>query len=272
VSQTPSTNDDEWALYAGHRARFTDTLVAASPGGASRLCVLGAGACNDLDVGRLAACFGEIHLVDIDASSLARGVSRQAPELRKKLRPHGGVDLSGLTKRLPKWKRRPPQPAQVQASAEQAVHDIAARLPGPFDVVASACVLTQMSFAVRTGLGDAHPALELVRLSVVATHLHTLVELTVPGGDAIFSTDLTSSTMFPAEELRSSTDLRETMSRAVGSGSAYHSGNPELIRTILATGQLGERTSEPELLEPWLWDGRHGRTYLVYAMRIRRHV
>ena len=79
---------------------------------------------------------------------------------------------------------------------------ILSRLPGPFDVVASACVLTQMAFAVRDELGDAHPMLKLVRLSVMATHLNALVGLTAPGGTSLFVSDLASTSTFPLGEMQ----------------------------------------------------------------------
>lgn len=266
----PSTYDD-WTLYANHREHLTDAILRSAARQGARLCLLGAGECNDVDLSKLSTQFSEIHLVDIDAGALGRAVSRQAPEVRARLRPHPNVDLSGLAQRLRKWKRRPIGVAQVEASATQTLQTVVARLPGPFDVVASACVLTQMSFAVSAELGDAHPALDLVRLSVVATHLNILVELTTPGGAALFASDLTSSSAFPVEELRSATNLRESVDRIVSSGAAYHSAKPDLVRTILASGALGERTGEPELLDPWLWTGRHDRTYFVYALRVRRH-
>src|SRR5512133_384324 len=104
---------EEWALYSGHRARMTSALLGcASPGAPrGRLCVLGAGKCNDLDLEQLAARFSELHLVDFEPSALAAAVSRQRPEVRSSLRPHT-VDLSLITpKRAGKWRRRAPTPA-----------------------------------------------------------------------------------------------------------------------------------------------------------------
>src|ERR1700722_5910662 len=56
----------------------------------------------------------------------------------------------------------------------------------------------------------------------------------------------------------------------VASGAAYHSANPAVIRAILAQEPLQARVEEAALLDPWLWSGRLGRTYLVYALRIPR--
>jgi hypothetical protein len=261
---------DDWTLFEGHRARFTAALLDAAETGNARLCLLGAGACNDVDLPRLAAAFSEIHLVDLDASALAGAVSRQSPDVRARLRPHPGVDLAGLVQKAKKWKRGILTREQVGANAEQTVRAVLGRLPGPFDVVASACVLTQMTFAARTILGERHPMLDHVRLSVVATHLNTLVGLTRPGGTALLVSDVTSSTQLPLEELRAATDLRALLDRVVASGAAYPSARPDFVRGILTSGALGTLIDEPEVLEPWLWNARLERTYLVYALRIHR--
>jgi len=61
---------DDWRLYEGHRAHLTDVLLGSARGDGGRLCLLGAGRCNDVDLEKLAATFAEIHLVDIDAKAL----------------------------------------------------------------------------------------------------------------------------------------------------------------------------------------------------------
>src|SRR5512132_158517 len=194
---------DEWALYGGHRARLTESLLGCASREAprGRLCVLGAGKCNDLDLELLAARFSEIHLVDFEPSALAAAVSRQKPEVRLILRPHT-VDLSLISpKRAGKWRRRAPTPAEVQAAAASSLRDILARLPGPFDVVASACMLTQLSFALRSALGEANRALVQARAATMLLHLSTLVSLTAPSGKALFACDLTSKASYPLDAL-----------------------------------------------------------------------
>ena len=47
---------------------------------AGRLCVLGAGNCNDLDLRRLSERFDEIHLIDLDPAALGEAVRRQGVE------------------------------------------------------------------------------------------------------------------------------------------------------------------------------------------------
>jgi hypothetical protein len=263
---------DDWALYAEHRAHFSAALLSCAPGSGGRLCVLGAGKCNDLDLDLLAESFAEIHLVDIDPAALATGVSRQSPALKPRLRPHAPVDLSPLSgKRISKWQRKPPTRAELETAEAMTLSAVTSRLPGPFDVVASACVLTQMSFASRKALGEGHPLLAAVRVSIMTTHLRTLVALTKVGGACLFTTDLVSSTTYPLDRLLADRTLNDVMNDVIGGGSSYFAANPKLIREMLRHDlELAERAGEPEQLDPWLWTGPLERTYLVYGLRFAR--
>src|SRR5437868_8579473 len=68
---------DAWERYAAHRRKIHALISAAdcAPGG--RLCVLGAGNCNDLDLQSLEREFAEIHLVDLDRDAIEDGIARQ---------------------------------------------------------------------------------------------------------------------------------------------------------------------------------------------------
>jgi hypothetical protein len=259
---------DAWDLYAGHRARFTDLLLSSRAGGS--LCLLGAGHCNDVDLDKLAAHYSAIHLVDIDKAALLGAASRQTPAVQTSLHVHAPLDLSGFEHRLKKWKRAAPTEADIASAASSAIASVAS-LPGPFDVVASACVLTQMSFSARDALGDAHRMLGPLRVSLVRTHLAMLIGLTAPGGTAVLASDLTSSNAFPLAELTPQQNLFDVMGDIIEQRAFYHAANPNLIDEIVqADPVLHAMTGEPELLEPWLWTGEFDRTYFVYALRFRR--
>jgi hypothetical protein len=256
--------NSDWQLYAAHRAQLTAAIRASAPRAGGTLCVLGAGRCNDLDLEVLAEVFSEIHLVDLDGKALAGAVARQPAPVRARLRRHGDVDLSGLsTRRLARWKRVVPTPDELDAAAGAGLDATLARLGGPFDVVASTCVLTQMAFALRAALGERHPGLDAARLALMRTHLSTLVSLTAPGGAALFVTDMVSSTNYPLNELSPDRDLFEVMRDVVATGACYWAANPELVNGLLV------EVGPSELLPPWLWTGPLARTYLVYALRLR---
>jgi hypothetical protein len=263
---------DDWKLYAEHRARLTDVLLDSARTDGGKLCLLGAGRCNDVDLERLAATFAEIHLVDIDAKALDGAKARQSPAVRSHLFTHAPVDLTGLSaRRLRKWKTRLPTPREVELTGISTLEWLFARLPGPFDVVASTCVLTQLAFGLRDALGDGHKMLGAIRLSMLLMHLRCLVGLTTPGGTAVLACDLASSSHYPLDQLPPGTALLDVMARIIESESFYASANPNLILQLWQHDELLQTsTTEPDLLDPWLWTGPENRTYLVYAIRAVR--
>jgi hypothetical protein len=265
---------DDWSLYAAHRERLTEVISSSASGAGGKLCLLGAGRCNDVDLARLAQTFSEIHLVDIDAKALDEASSRQSPAVRSRLVVHGKVDIAGLTpKRLRKWKGQPPSPREVESWAIATLEWLLARLPGPFDVVASTCVLTQLAFALRQTLGEQHRMLGAIRMQMVLTHLRCLVGLTRPGGASIFACDLASSSHFPLDRLDTSASLFDVMAQIIERESYYASANPNLILELWQRDDLLRSCSHaPDLLEPWLWTGPEARTYLVYAIRALRRM
>lgn len=257
----------DWDLYAAHRARLTREIVESAQKEKGRLCLLGAGNCNDVDLERLAETFREIHLVDVDDKALMRAVARQPADVRAKLRRHGGVDLAGLSpRRLARWKRAAPDADEIEDAAASALERILTELEGacggPFDVVASTCVLTQMAFALREALGERHPALEPARLALMRTHLSTMLSMTAPGGTVLFVSDVVSSTAYPLD-LPQDAELGHVLRDVVQGGTGYFAANPEIIAGLLA------EVGTPTLVEPWLWTGPLARTYLVYALRLR---
>lgn len=266
MSATQGNRGSDWELYAAHRERFTQAVLscAASPGG--RLCVLGAGKCNDLDLGALAGIFDEIHLVDLDRAALASAVSREPPDVRARLVPHAGVDLGLLTnKRVEKWRRKAPSPSDLDALGASVLADLLVKLPGPFDVVVSACLITQLGFALTQTFGDPHPLLGPLRIATARAHLQTLLELAGERGTALFISDLASSTNYPLDDLPADADLQQVMDEVLEKRAFYHLARPDLIEGLLA--ELAPER-EPQPLTPWLWHGPQERTYLVYGYEI----
>jgi hypothetical protein len=259
----------DWELYRPHREKFTQvvlSLAASAPNSSARLCILGAGKCNDLDLARLSQAYREVHLVDLDAPSLASAVSREAPEVRNRLQPHAPVDLSLLSaKRASKWQRRAPTPTEIEAAAETTLHGLLARLPGPFDVVVSACVLTQLGFALNQSFRETNPRLGALRLSIVRTHLRTLCGLTAPYGRSLFVSDLAASSHYPPlATLPADADLDQVTREVVKAQAFYQVARPDLVSDLLS--EVAER--EPTPVPPWLWTGPHERTYLVYGFKV----
>jgi hypothetical protein len=263
---------DLWELFRGHRQRVTAEILALAPGGdgarGGRLCLLGAGNANDLDLEALAARFDEVHLVDIDPGALSRATGRQSPAVRAKLRSHAPVDLSGLYGLLGRRNQLPPVDALVSAG----MTEVTRQLPSEVDVVASCCVLSQMAWALErlaAANGARDPMLEQALLRI---HLGAILRLIRPTGAALLVSDLTSSLFYPPlAELPPDEDLRALTRRLAAQRIAYSVCNPELVRQMLRRDpELSETCMPPTLGEPWLWTGPHALTYLVYPFVLRR--
>jgi hypothetical protein len=272
---------DLWDRYAGHRAQVTAAILAlAPPAGADvgvakatgRVCLLGAGNANDLDLARLAARYDEVHLVDIDPAALSRAVSRPDREARAKLRCHAPVDLSGLFRQIDSGRARTASPEALLASGTA---EVLGQLPGPFDVVVSGCVLSQMSWALAqkaerdpNALPAPLPTLEQALLTI---HLRTMLGLVKPTGTALLVADLVSSESWPIDELAPDTDLAALVQHLSEERLAFTVCNPALIKQILRRDPvLAAGLAPPELGAPWLWTGSKDLTYLVYPMKLRR--
>jgi hypothetical protein len=263
---------DLWERFRGHRERVTAEILALAPGGTDarggRLCLLGAGNANDLDLSALAARFDEVHLVDIDPSALARAARRQSAAVSPKLHCHAPVDLSGLYHQIDRGPRLLSGDAMVVAGTTELIR----QLPSELDVVVSCCVLSQMSWALErlaSPNGLPVPALEQALLRI---HLRALLRAIRPSGAALLVSDLTSSLFYPPlEGLALGEDLRALTSKLAAQRTAYTVCNPELVQLILRQdAELAATCVPPTLGEPWLWTGPKAFTYLVYPFVLRR--
>lgn len=258
-------------LYATHRMRLTAAIVACAAHDQGRVCLLGAGNCLDVDLGAIGARFREVHLVDIDAEALKRAYGRQQPEVQKRTRRHAPVDLTGVLCDLERLRPRRSTLAELDALVAPAVDGIARAVPGPFDVVASCCVSTQMSRSLTTLLGPEHPGLADLRHRLLTIHLRTLVALLVPGGHALFASDITSNEQYPLDELAPDADLAEVAAGISRAGNVFFGGHPLRISQILRRDSVLARDAGPaRALAPWLWHAAPELTFLVSAFTLER--
>jgi hypothetical protein len=171
------------------------------------------------------------------------------------------------TKRSEKWRRKAPSSSELEQLRESHLQGLLARLPGPFDVVVSACVLTQLGFALTQSFREPHPLLGALRMNVLTLHLQTLLGLTAATGTALIATDLASSTHYPLEQLPPDADLVQVQADIVAKRAFYQLARPDLVEAILS--EL-EPEHAPTPLAPWLWQGPQQRTYLVYGFSVSR--
>lgn len=257
--------------FRSHREALTGLLASAAAGGGERLCVLGAGNAFDLELEELLTRFAEVHLVDIDAAAVARARERVPEGPRSRLLAHAPLDLSGMFQDIERWGRMQVTPQELMAAPAAGAKRIAAALPGPFDVVASTCLLTQLQLTLLQLLGDTHQLFIALREFLTLTHLRTLAALTKPGGRALLVTDLCSAEMFPKGRPRDDADLLPLMRELVDKGHVIHSSHPELIRATLDDDPVLKRSfDDGQLGPPWLWQNGPSRRFLVYALTLPR--
>jgi hypothetical protein len=255
-SRMNSSTRGQWDWYANHRRQIERLIVPQSRG--QRICVLGAGNCNDLDLRYLSSAYGEVHLVDIDPEALTRAAERQGVAGAAALRLHAPVDLTGITEVTRGWKGRSVSSAEVEAAiraAGESQHGLAER----FDVVLSPCVLSQLLCGVRDALGKEHPDWPRLKSAIRARHLRTVIDHCAAGGRGVFVIDLASTSAIPGLDRATEADLPGLMRRAVDDGKCFHGLRPAELRDAL-------RNVNTTISLPWLWHLGWGKAFLCYAV------
>jgi hypothetical protein len=233
----------------------------------ARFIALGAGNCNDLELARLVDAFAEVHLADIDPGALRAAVERQGVADAPGLRLHAPLDLTGMAEIVSSWKS--PTPADVRAAVDASERaPIPAELGQAFDVVLSSCVLSQLvGYATDALGGDNHPAFRELVVAIRARHLRLMLELLAPGGTGLLVCDLVSSdslTQLPRVAEHELPGLIEKLARDRHFFSGLY---PDALLDACRRQPL---LGEVKLLSPWLWKLGPRRTFLVYALRLRR--
>ena len=257
-----------WDLFADHRARVT--ALALEPGGAS-LAILGAGNCNDVDLTALAAQFREIHLADIDEGALQRARARQPPAVAATLSLHAPVDVSGALTRLTELRDTPPTQRQLDALAQSGCEAVRAAFPRTFDVVLSACVLSQLMHTCEAALGAQHPMLEATARAVAVAHIRALVLSVTPGGTGILVTDVVSSDTFPVEELLPAWGPMAVLEHLDTTKNVLSGTEVSFLRRCLNRDDvIAPLIEDVRVVPPWLWRLSDHVTLLTYAWVFKR--
>jgi len=260
-----------WDASREHREHVTDQItrgVAAE--GNARVCVLGAGNCNEIDLGRLIGVFAEVHLVDLDGDAMRAGVERQGLSADKRVVLHADVDLTGVCDDLSEWSSAVPTEAQVDALIAQTQIQTPPDLGGPFDVVASVSVLSQLILHAVEGLGESHARLQDVVVAIRAQHLRLLFDLTKPGGYGLLVTDVFSSETAPSLgeiDYKLVPGLVQHMAKL---GNHFHGLHPTMLISSIISVLDAERTMPSrQVLLPWRWN-MGARYYAMMAFKFRR--
>lgn len=258
--------------FAAHRARLTALASSAAPaGGGGSLCVLGAGNCFDLDLRVLSQRFANITLVDVDSAAINSVVERQPAKAASQFRALAPIDLSGMMHHLERWARFEVTPDELLAHSERTATAIRSRVGSTFDVVLSACMLSQMQLDVVRGLGDGHALLRAVSWTLTVTHFHTLAALTADSGTAVFATDLTADAILPLAEGYTRQDALALVTNATDAGKVFDFANPQLLRTMLTDDPtLKAAFGDWRVADAWIWHNGPDLKFLVYGALLPR--
>jgi hypothetical protein len=265
-----ATSRDQWEAFAEHRRCLTRVLARGAAARRSRLCILGAGNANDLDLPALLAAHSEVHLVDIDAAALADGAARQRVAGHPRLRLFGGVDVTAT---LGLFSDRTPRsalaPADLAALAAWPASRVTQVLPGGFDRVASTCLLSQVLETAAHALGQGHRQLAEVEAALLAGHLRLLAQLAAPGGEAVLVAEVVSSATIARLPILNGDELIPLLAELRNKGDHFRGVHPrQLLAALRADPSVGPLVAAAALIPPWRWR-LHDRTYLVGAISFR---
>lgn len=258
---------DNWRLYRSHREAVADLICQPPQPASARLCILGAGNCNDLDLARFTGRFAQVHLVDLDREAMAKGVQRQSPPAPGGISLHGGADLTGILKILATWERYRPGRESIAHCIREARAFAGLPFLGRFEVAASMCLLSQIIDSIVSVTGPKALPLELVG-ALRQRHLQLLSELLLPGGVGFLFTDF-------ALEQGGARAARETSpepkSGAATPGNAFLGVNPQELYALMSNDAvLRTRVGRARVSPSWLWRQNPRRTLRVCAIQFRR--
>jgi hypothetical protein len=257
-----------WDSFATHRSKVTE--LACAHGGES-MAVLGAGNCNDLELGTLTRAYSHVHLFDLDVESVTRACAAQPSEVADRLVNRTPVDLSGAVSWIEKQGGKVITAESLSRLPDLALQRIESAIPERFDTVVSACLLSQLMHSCTLTL-KRHAQLPAIAGAVGLAHLRSLLTLLRPGGKAVLVTDMVSSETYPLEELWNDRKPFELVDHLEATGN-YLSGTAlTQVRRTLASDPVLARliSSSPSIVEPWLWRMSADKSLLVYAIVMTR--
>jgi hypothetical protein len=257
------STERQWNLYAPHRRKIEELIRPRRAG--ERICVPGAGNCNDLDLTWLVEAFAEVHLVDIDPGALERAAARQGVAGHARLKLHAPVDLTAVAGLTAGWKGRRVGDAEVERAIEAARAGEARVAGGGFDLVLSPCVLSQLWCGVRELVGKDHPQWPRLKMAIGARHMRTVLRSLGAGGRGVSIVDLTSTKSVPGLERVPDEEAAGVMEMAEGTGKYFNGlARREMVEGFLRAGAHACRVSAP-----WVWHLAWRKAFLCYGLTVK---
>jgi hypothetical protein len=264
------TTQNAKALFEPHRQRVMQLLKQIGGPTPGRLCVLGAGNCNDLDLVELLAVFQEIVLVDLDQSAPQCAIAATIPSnAYHRVRVADITDVTGIFERL--------QAAESKDLNADATNDLLKlltadpQIPGsPFDCIVSTCLLSQLIDSLVLALGTNHPSIISMILAIRKQHLRTLVQSLVPDGRGLLVFDFVSSHSLPNLMQIDDCHLNQSLVEAINAKNFFTGLNPFVVQAELHQHpDFAGRITDIRLHPPWRWDiGK--KQFAVSAISFRR--
>jgi hypothetical protein len=236
---------NSWDLFAEHRRIVTAHLVrVGDETGSKKLCLLGAGNLNDIDLTQLATKFSAIDLLDWDEAAMRDGLARQGVAGDRRFSLCGGVDLASAGNGPLKLPR------------------------ADYDAVASLCVLSQLINQLADTIGDDPPRLLDAIQELRRRHLLLILDHLRPAGLAFLVTDFVSSDTCPELLTLDVRDLPAAAERWVRDRNFFTGLNPAVLReSLLTDATLAPRCAEVQLVRPWRWQLSPRRAFAVFALK-----
>lgn len=273
------TEFDEFKNFHAHRV--TRLLEDVAPAENGKLCVLGAGPCNDLFLNRLLESWQTIELVDhtptrIDEALEFQGVSRDRVRIT-------ALDLLWGTQGVPNLqfddledeaiRRHEVQAASAKSGEIGLVRWSQARwepLEESFDGIASTCLLSQLILQVKSWMGNDHPELvEAIKL-VRWRHFMLMAKSLCSGGTGLLVCDFVSSDTLPQLMDVDSRALPSLLKHALETDNFFHGLNPGILLKVAREDvSLQAMMKNVGLSNPWVWY-TGDKAYAVVAIRFQR--
>ncbi|EOD16326.1 hypothetical protein EMIHUDRAFT_210684 [Emiliania huxleyi CCMP1516] len=222
---------DSWIAFTPHRRRVTailEKLGSNSQSAQRRLCVVGAGNLNDVELSQLQRIYAHIELIDIDLAALERGLRRQMVAPDSPSITLRGVDVLGLSDGMSD------DDVLDALASGKAVAAISSSVGRYCDVVAGTALISQLAIAVK----------KLV-----------LASLTRPGGVVAHVSDLARRSDARGREIYSEAEIVESHMKTGASGDFFAGTNPAMLLQVGLGGVLTDGSFWMDGGQPlfWVW-------------------
>ncbi len=278
-AQRNASGRGAWQVMSQHRDRVTGLLQAEAAALAARgdladtrLCLLGCGNCNDIDLPKITPLFGQVDLVDIDADAVQRGIQAQFDRVPPHVENLSPVDLTGCTDTMSSLasSTKPASREDVDGLLKRLAENVQLPPRGPYDVVASVCLLSQLVECITIALGETHSSYLTAIQAIRTQHLRLLAHQLRLGGTCLLITDFVSSLTAPGLSQHASEELPAVVEQLIRDNNFFSGLNPTVLLDLLQHDpQLSLMVADVSGSRPWIWDlGK--KQFAVVAIRFRR--